>query len=429
VYNIQKAVSRLDFAPQIKEIQVTDIKKGLGVFTPKPERAVSFALLKAALKKAGYTLDASDITVRGTLAQDAGGWWLVAEPSGQRFRLEGANLKGLLAEMKAGERVELAGDWKTVGTGPETREVITPREIKSAERVAQASINDEHESFAHAGPENTLAPIRTTSPGLTVYKGGAVSPRLFLIEQHLGHLNVSRQVVQLGLSYTPTQRLQLEAEIPYSRAAFEQDGASGAGHGQGNLILRGKYRFYREVETWGDRQAAVRFGVELPTGDKSAPSEKQLNAPAYVRQQLSSINGGLAALFDTAYSQARGRVIFGGNLEGVLRSERDGFRTGHELRVNTDLEYVLLPLKYRSPTKELFAILETSLVHKGLGRVEGGVVPASSSTEYFIAPGLQYVATSRLAIEASAQFPLMRRTGPQTLRTDRNILLGVKYLF
>jgi hypothetical protein len=50
VYNIKKAVSRLDFAPKLEEIKITDIKQGLGEFTPKPTKPVSFAALKAALK-------------------------------------------------------------------------------------------------------------------------------------------------------------------------------------------------------------------------------------------------------------------------------------------------------------------------------------------------------------------------------------------
>jgi len=72
VYNIQKAVSRLDYAPKLKEIEVTDIKKGLGQFTPKPDKPVSFAALKATLKSAGYVLDAADIAVAGTLEREAG---------------------------------------------------------------------------------------------------------------------------------------------------------------------------------------------------------------------------------------------------------------------------------------------------------------------------------------------------------------------
>ena len=67
MYNIQKAVSRLDYAPKLKEIQVTDFQKGLGIFTPKPGKPVSFAALKQTLKKAGYSLASADITVAGTL--------------------------------------------------------------------------------------------------------------------------------------------------------------------------------------------------------------------------------------------------------------------------------------------------------------------------------------------------------------------------
>ena len=114
MYNIQKAVSRLDFAPKLKEIEVTDIKKGLGVFTPKPDKPVSFAALKESLKKAGYTLDAADITVAGTLAKDDKGWTIIVQQSGQRFLLTGANVDQALAGANAGSAVEITGDWKTV---------------------------------------------------------------------------------------------------------------------------------------------------------------------------------------------------------------------------------------------------------------------------------------------------------------------------
>ena len=202
-----------------------------------------------------------------------------------------------------------------------------------------------------------------------------------------------------------------------------------AGVGLGNITLWGKYRFFRTVKTYGDRQAAVRFGVELPTGKKSAPGEARLNAPAFVRQQLTPISGGLSPHFDVTFSQAGGRFIFGGNVEGVIRSERDGFHAGHELRVNTDLEYVLLPRDYDAPGGELFAILETNFVRRGLGRVGGGAVPGSRSTEFYLAPGLQYAAAPRVVIEGSVQLPVARKTGAQVLRTDRNILLGIRYLF
>ena len=458
MYNIQKAVSRLDYAPKLKDIRITNIKRGLAVFAPQPARAVSFAALRETLKKAGYALDSAEITVAGVVARDADGWWLVAEPTGQRFALAGADVEKTLAGSTDGARVELTGDWETTGAGDAARETITPRALgKSvgapgappdggapaspregpAVTFASAGFDGSRQSWlgvplaAALPPESstTLAPIRATSPGLTVFKGGAVVPRLFLVEQHLGGLSVSRQIFQLGVSYTPSPRVQLEVEVPVSRTSFEEGARGGDSAGLGNVTLWGKYRFYRTLKTYGDRQAAARVGLELPTGKKAAPSAREVDAPAFVRQQLTPISGGLAPHLDLAFSQAGGRFIFGGDAEGVLRTARDGFRTGHELRVNTDLEYVLLPFKYESPGHELFLVLESSFVHRAAGRLGGLAVPGSKATEYYIEPGLQYAADPRFVVEGSVQFPLVRNTGALALRTDRNILVGVRYLF
>ena len=436
-------MSRLDYAPKLNEVRIIDIKKGLGEFAPKPGRPVSFAALKGALKKAGYTLDSAEVAVIGKLAD--GGRVLVADASGQRFELEGGNLDKTLAGLAEGERVEVTGRWKSAGEGNETREVISPREVKKAPapgrgaaglkgapvKFVAASFGGSlygHESPAAPAPE-PRAPIRTTTPGLTVYKGGAVVPRLHFTRQRLGSLVVDRQRLQINASYTPSQRVQLEAEVSFARTEYDDGRGSGSGFGLGNVTLWGKYRFYRSVSEWGDRQAAVRFGLELPTGKADAPGADRVNAPAFVRQQLTPVSGGAAAHLDLSYSQARRRLIFGGNVEGVVRSERDGFRTGHELRVNTDLEYIVLPRKYEEPGGEVFLILETTFVRRGLGRLDGREVPGSRSTEYYLAPGLQYAAAPRWVVEGSYQFPVVQNTGPLVLRNGGNLLLGIRYLY
>ena len=443
MYNIQKAVSRLDYAPKLKEIEVTDIKKGLGVFTPKPDKPVSFGALKATLKSAGYVLDAADISVAGTLGKEGDVWIVTVTQSGQRFVLEGPNAAKVVAGTEAGSPIEITGGWKTTGQGNSAHEVITPTEIK---QVFHRSTSDQlyFAQFIPAKFEPSerisvapdleplsapLAPIRVTSPGLTVYKGGAITPRLYLIRQHLGPLKVNRQMVDVSLSYTPLPHLQVEAEVPISRTSFHDANESASRVGLANITAWAKYRFFRQVKTYGDRQAAVRFGLELPTGNKDAPSQTQINVPAFVRQQLTPINGGLSPHFDLAYSQAAGRIIFGGNAEAVFRTERDRFRMGHEQRLNTDLEYVLLPREYQKPGGELFLILETTFVHRGTGRLNGVPVAGSKASEYYLAPGLQYAARPRFVVEGSVQFPVVRNTGPLTLRTDVNVLLGVKYLF
>jgi hypothetical protein len=242
-------------------------------------------------------------------------------------------------------------------------------------------------------------------------------------------LKVDRHVLLLSFSYTPTPKLQIEAEIPVTRITFKEGPTSAGGEGIGNITVSGKYRFFRQVEAWGDRQAALRFGLELPTGKKGVPEERQLLAPAFVRQQLSPISGGLSPHIDLTYSQAKGRFIFGGNVEGVLRSERDGFRIGHELRVNTDFEYVLFPLKYERPGGEVFAILESNFIYRGTGRSAGAPAPGSRSTEYYLAPGIQYAVHPRFVIEGSVQLPVVRNTGPQVLRIERSVLVGIRFLY
>jgi len=449
VFNIQKAVSRLDYAPKLKEIKVTDIKKGLGVFTPQVEKPVSFAALKETLKKAGYTLATADITVSGKFTRERKDAFLLVSSSGQRFFLIG-NPGKMLAEMESGDTVEITGDWKTVGNGKEAREVITPREANK-----QATINaiqyfespdvtptpeesgffygtfngDSRRVTSEAASARPLAPIRVTSPGLTVYRGGAITPRMYFVSQHLGNLTVERQAFNLSASYTPSPRVQLEIEIPVSRTSYNDNISSGSGVGLGNITLWTKYRFFRKVKTYGDRQAAARLGVELPTGNKDAPTASQLDVPAFVRQQLTPISGGFAPHFDVAFSQAGGRFIFGGNAEGILRTESDGFRMGHEIKASTDLEYVLFPRKYVAPGGELFVILETTFLHRGIGHVAGIPVSGSNSTEYYVAPGLQFAMKPQFVIEGSFQLPVVRNTGPVVLRNDGNLLLGVRYLF
>lgn len=450
-------MSRLDYAPKLKEIKVTDIKKGIGVFTPKPDKPVSFAALKETLKKAGYTLAAADITVIGTLTREDKVSRLTVSASGQKFALEGANVDQVIGALAAGSTVEITGDWKTLGSGASSREVINARTAKTAAtanrlkaarferfyqatevRFVSAKFDSSVDSFAGSKEEleeapevsaKPLAPIRVTSPGLTVFKGGAVTPRLYFIKQHLGNLEVNRQVFDLSVSYTPSPRVQLEVEVPVSRTSFDDSVTSGSGAGLGNIILWSKYRFFRKVKTYGDRQAAARFGLELPTGKKDGPTLAQLNAPAFVRQQLTPISGGLSPHFDVAFSQAGGRFIWGGNAEAIVRSERDGFRMGHEVRVNTDMEYVLLPRHYEAPGGELFIIMETTFVRRGTGRLNGNQVAGSNSTEYYLAPGLQYAAAPQFVIEGSYQFPVIRNTGPLVLRNDRNLLLGLRFLF
>jgi hypothetical protein len=111
VYGIKAAVRRLEFAPEAKDMEVTDITNGRFVFTPRPDKPVSLEGLRKAVTKAGYEIEGTWIEVTGTLTSDGR---LRVPGTGQVFRLKGEGEKKAAAE----GRVTVAGAWKA-GDGEE----------------------------------------------------------------------------------------------------------------------------------------------------------------------------------------------------------------------------------------------------------------------------------------------------------------------
>ncbi len=87
MYNIKAAVSRLDFAPKAKEMEVTDISTGHFVFTPRPGKLVSLQKLSKTIEGAGYKIEKAFIEVTGRVSTVKGKTVVKAEGSGQSFWL------------------------------------------------------------------------------------------------------------------------------------------------------------------------------------------------------------------------------------------------------------------------------------------------------------------------------------------------------
>jgi hypothetical protein len=432
-FNIRKSVSLLDFGPKPEEVKITDFSQGLCEFAPKPEKPIRFADLKATLKRVGFNLISAEITVSGKLSRDDSGWWIEAGSSGQRFELTGDELSAQVEKGAAGIDFEVVGDWQTGGKSCGQCEVIRMRSGKKGSGHSEIGAAPFLDANPIGGPSVDVdpaavmppAPIRTTTTSLAVYKGGEVTLRYHFMQQHLGGLKVNHHEALLSFSYTPMPKLQFEGEIPYH--IYTQGNTSA--HNSGNVIAWTKYRFYNSLETGGDRQAAIRVGLELPTASNNSVSDPAKNQAEFLRRQLLRIDGGFSTHMDVAYSRAKRRLVYGANVEGVMRSEFIGVRMGNEVRLNTDLEYILLPVKYRGPTNELRLILETTYLHKARGRIRGNVVPGSSASEYYAAPALQFALNPRWAIEGSYQLPVVLNTGPQLLRTDRSVMFGIRFMY
>lgn len=124
MYGIKAAVRRLEFAPDLEAMEVTDVENGRFVFPPRPGKPVSLADLETAVTKAGYEIEGARIEVSGTLTPEGR---LRMPETGQVFRLEGEErLRALREKAADGGPVAVAGTWKTVG-GEETVLLEEPR--------------------------------------------------------------------------------------------------------------------------------------------------------------------------------------------------------------------------------------------------------------------------------------------------------------
>ncbi|MEK6285764.1 MAG: hypothetical protein AABO57_08490 [Acidobacteriota bacterium] len=314
-------------------------------------------------------------------------------------------------------------------TGDSAKTEIEPALLSVKTVISAQYLKDIDFSLVGGNSKSTLylAPIRTTSPAVTVYRGGVIKPRYVFTSRELGGIKADIHALEMTMTYGPTPKIELETDLSFQRTSFSDGVNKGSDASLGNITLWGKYRFFRTMETWGHSHAAIRFGLGLPTTKKTL--EKKLDADDFVRQQLTTNTGGISFNSDVSFSQAKNRFIYGANIQGIMRADRDGYRLGNEIRINTDFEFIILPLKYQNPGKEVYAILETNYVHRRRGRINGGEVPGSSSSEFYLAPALQYTATSQFVVEASLQLPVVDNSGPMVLRTRRSLLIGVRYLY
>ena len=128
MYGIKAAVRRLEFAPEPKDMEVTDIASGRFVFRPRTDKPVSLAGLRKAIQKAGYEIEGTRIEVSGSLTPDGR---LRVPGTGQVFRLEGERgLRELRSKAAPDGQVTVAGAWKA----EDREEIVALADSPAAEK-------------------------------------------------------------------------------------------------------------------------------------------------------------------------------------------------------------------------------------------------------------------------------------------------------
>lgn len=273
-------------------------------------------------------------------------------------------------------------------------------------------------------------PIRTNTPGTGIFIGSGLLGRLVADERSGGGGRLFDATWITDFRYTPATHWVFGVQVPYTfDRRLDQDGlGESSTSGLGDMVLSGKVRFYREVGPWSDRHAAVELDVKLPTGATDEPVDRRL--PVALPRQLQPGTGSTDLLLDVVYQQARRRRVFATDLSYRYNTEGDGdYRFGNQVRLNLDLERIVLPIDYKTPGNELFVLLEGTLLHKRADEHRGRAIRSTRKTEFLLAPGVQYTATEQLLFSASLQLPVASDVGRGGLESDWNALVEFRYAF
>jgi len=282
-----------------------------------------------------------------------------------------------------------------------------------------------------SGARLAAAPLRTESPGTGVYRGFALRGELTVGEEHGdlgGGQDLRETIVATELRYTPATSWSFALLVPRVERSARVAGVGEAVlSGLGDVLVTGKYRFFRRLGQWGDRQAALTVGVKLPTGESRAPVD--LRFPLSLRRTLQPGSGSTDAFVDLSYQQAHGRFVQAAALGYRANGESGGYRFGDEAHLRLDAEAIVLPVEYEVPGHELFALLEASLEHRAADTYLGTAVAGTRRTELLLAPGLEYVATEQLSLGLSVAFPLASQVDREGRKSRWNARFEARYAF
>jgi hypothetical protein len=281
----------------------------------------------------------------------------------------------------------------------------------------------------------SAAPLRTEAPGTGVYRGFAFLGEVTVGEEHGdiggiggigGGQDLRETVVATELRYTPATSWSFALTIPRVERSARVAGVGRAVlSGLGDLAVTGKYRFFRQLGRWGDRQAALEVGVKLPTGESGAPVD--LRFPLALRRTLEPGSGSTDAFLDLSYQQAHGRFVQAAAAGYRVNGEDGGYHFGDEAHLRLDAEAIVLPLSYDTPGHEVFALLETSLEHRAADSYRGTRLAGTRRTELLLAPGLEYVATEQLSLGLSVAFPVVSRVDREGRKSRWNALVEARF--
>lgn len=265
------------------------------------------------------------------------------------------------------------------------------------------------------------APIFGASPRTQFFLGTALRSFALYQKSEGGGNELKVWTAPAIFSYALITDATLNLVVPYQRRHLETPVGDFDADGIADIILFGKYRFYRRDVPFGRDQISFIGGLELPSGSTSkGPGIKA--APSL---QLGS--GGVDGIVGVAAGTTRSWYSIEGAVQGKINSEAQDFKFGNVLLYDLYLAYQTYP-EWPTPPAQLNFSVEFNGRTFGDNEVDGKDLD-TGGTVLFISPGIQYIVTENLLFETGAQIPIVRDFPSGRLEPDFNVLFGFRFIF
>lgn len=198
--------------------------------------------------------------------------------------------------------------------------------------------------------------------------------------------------------------------------------------GFGDMILMGKYRFWRKLAAEQRADAALLAGVKLPTGSTDArdASGNRLPIPAQIGTGSTDVflQGSVSH-----QDSGRGYGVFA-DLRYTANTEAKGFEFGDGIELDWGVSKRLYPRRFiELKPVELYAEAAFLYVHARRSRSAGQLIASSGGDSVFWAPGVSVILRQRWLLEASAQFPITQQLNGSQLGQGWNLLFGTRIIY
>ncbi len=198
--------------------------------------------------------------------------------------------------------------------------------------------------------------------------------------------------------------------------------------GMGDMVVRGKYRFWKRLAPERRSDAAFLVGIKLPTGPTGAGDAQGNRLP--IPAQIGT--GSTDVFFQGSVSHAdsgRGYSLFA-DLRYTANTAAKGYEFGDTLLLDWGVTKQLYPWRFTElKPVHLSAEVDFLFVHAGRDRNGGVPVASSGGASVFWAPGISAIIKQRWLVEASFQFPVTQQLNGRQLGQGWNVLFGTRVIY